>query len=516
MKLRLFAAIDVGSFELTCKIFQYSAKNGMKEVDFLRHRMDLGSESFAEGKLSKEKVNELCQVLNSFKEVMEGYSVEAYKAYGTSAIRETENTMILLDQVEQRTGIRIEVLSNSEQRFLNYKAIASKGDEFNRIIEKGTAILDIGGGSIQISLFDKDTLIATQNMRIGVLRLEERIRHLASNNAKYESLLDETVSTQLAVFKKLYLKDREIENIILVDDYVSFLMQKYEKEGRNTAHLSYEEFDQYLSMARHNSFMDLSRRLGVSEENMELMFISGVIIRRCMKVTGARQLWSPGVVLCDGIGFEYGQKKGLLKENHDFEQDIVACALHISKRYMGNKKRSETLEKIALNIFDHMKKIHGLGKRERLLLSLATILHDCGKYISMSNLGECSYNIILSTEIIGLSHAEREIVANVVKYNHQQFGYYEEISESLALDKSSYMIIAKLTAILRVANALDRSHKQKFKDIQVALKGNTLLIAVNTDEDITLEQGLIGGRADFFEEVYSVRPQIKQKRSIRR
>ena len=67
-----------------------------------------------------------------------------------------------------------------------------------------------------------------------------------------------------------------------------------------------------------------------------------------------------------------------------------------------------------------------------------------------------------------------------------------------------------------MANALDRSHKQKFKDIQVALKGNTLLIAVNTDEDITLEQGLIGGRADFFEEVYSVRPQIKQKRSIRR
>lgn len=177
---------------------------------------------------------------------------------------------------------------------------------------------------------------------------------------------------------------------------------------------------------------------------------------------------------------------------------------------MGNKKRSETLEKIALNIFDHMKKIHGLGKRERLLLSLATILHDCGKYISMSNLGECSYNIILSTEIIGLSHAEREIVANVVKYNHQQFGYYEEISESLALDKSSYMIIAKLTAILRVANALDRSHKQKFKDIQVALKGNTLLIAVNTDEDITLEQGLIGGRADFFEEVYSVRPRLSR------
>ena len=156
-------------------------------------------------------------MLNSFKTAMDGYRVDGYKAYGTSAIRETENTMILLDQIEQRTGIRIEVLSNSEQRFLNYKAIASKGEEFNRIIEKGTAILDIGGGSVQISLFDRDTLIATQNLRIGVLRLEERLRHLATNNSKYESLLDETVSTQLAVFKKMYLKDREIENLIVVD-----------------------------------------------------------------------------------------------------------------------------------------------------------------------------------------------------------------------------------------------------------------------------------------------------------
>ncbi len=514
MKLRLFAAIDVGSFELTLKIYEYSAKAGMKEVDTLRHRMDLGSESFAQGKLSKEKVNELCHVLNSFKEVMEGYGVESYRAYGTSAIRETENTLILLDQIEQRTGIRIGILSNSEQRFLNYKAIASKGEEFNKIVEKGTAILDIGGGSIQISLFDKDTLIATQNMRLGVLRLEERIRHLASNIAKYESLLDETISTQLAVFKKLYLKDREIENIIVVDDYVSFLMQKFEKEGKETAYLSAEDFSNYLNLATRYSLADFSRKVGVSEENMELIFIAAVIVRRCMKVMGAKQIWSPGVVLCDGIGFEYGQKKGLLKEEHDFEQDIVACALHISKRYMGNKKRSETLENIALNIFDHMKKIHGLGKRERLLLVLATILHDCGKYISMSNLGECSYNIILSTEIIGLSHAEREIVANVVKYNHQQFGYYEELSRNSTLERSSYMLIAKLTAILKVANALDRSHKQKFRDIKVALKENTLLITVNTDEDITLEQGLMGARAEFFEEVYSVRPQIKQKRFI--
>ena len=514
MKTKLFAAIDVGSYELSCKIFEFSASKGMREIDSVVYRLDLGSESFANRKISKEKVDELCQVLNSFKNVMNTYKVDEYKAYGTSAIRELENKLILLDHIQQRTGIKIEEISNSEQRFLNYKAIASKGEEFNRIIEKGTAILDIGGGSIQISLFEKNSLIATQNMKMGVLRLEESIGPLAVNNESYANLLEETINTQLSVFKKLYLKDREIEHIIVVDDYVSMMMQKYEKEGRHTSHLAYDTFNRYVEEARKNGRFETSRKFGISEENAERLFISAMIIKRCMKITGAKMLWSPGVVLCDGIGFEYGQKSGILKEEHDFEQDILACALNLSKRYMGNKKRSETLENIALTIFDSMKKIHGLGPRERLLLSLATILHDCGKYISMTNLGECSYNIILYTEIIGLSHIEREMVANVVKFNHLKFTYYDVVTNSSKLDKKAYLTIAKLTAILKLANGLDRSQKQKFKDIKIALKNHDLMITVNTNEDITLEKGMLHERSDFFEEVFSVRPIIKQKRTF--
>lgn len=514
MKTKLFAAIDVGSYELTCKIFEFSARAGMKEIDSVSYHLDLGSESFANKKISKEKTDELCHILNSFKKVMATYRVEEYKAYGTSAIREMENKIILLDQIEQRTGLKIEEISNSEQRFLHYKAIASKGEEFNHIIEKGTAILDIGGGSIQISLFENSRLIATQNMKIGVLRLEEKISHLASNNAKYEMLLEEMIQTQLSVFKKLYLKDREIENIIVVDDYVSVVMQKYEKEGLQTSHLSGNEFEKYVNDAHVSDTLDWARRFQVSEDNARRMFVSAIIVKRCMKMMGAKQIWSPGVVLCDGIGFEYGQKNRLLKEEHDFEQDIIACALNISKRYLGNKKRSETLENIALTIFDSMKRIHGLGKRERLLLSLATILHDCGKFISMGNLGECSYNIILYTEIIGLSHIEREIVANVVKFNHMQFGYYDVLSKDSKLDKNAYMAIAKLTAILKLANGLDRSQKQKFKNIKITLKDHELIILVNTNEDITLEKGMLKARANFFEEVYSIQPVIKQRKML--
>ncbi|MGN0278748.1 MAG: exopolyphosphatase [Lachnospiraceae bacterium] len=509
--MKTFAAIDVGSYELAMKIFEISSRNGIREIDHIRQRIDLGTDTFATGKISYERVDELCRTLREYGDIMKGYRVDDYKAYGTSAIRETENTMIVLDQIAQRTGIRIEVLSNSEQRFLDYKSIASKGEAFNRIIEKGTAIVDIGGGSIQVSLFDQDALVTTQNMKLGVLRLQDQIGRLNIRPGQYEMILDEMISSQLAVFKKLYLKDREIENIIVVDDYISAVV------GKNVSGLEQESIEtsaigHFLERVQDKSFQDVAVRLDMPEENVPLLCISGILINRIAQLMGARLIWVPGVSLCDGMAYEYGEKNKIIKEDHDFEQDILACARNISKRYMGSRRRSETLEKIALTIYDSMNKVHGLSKRERLLLRIATLLHDCGKYISLVNLGECSYNIIMSTEIIGLSHMEREIVANVVKYNHMDFDYYAVMRQQGSVDREAYLTIAKLTAILKIANGLDRSHKQKFKDVKTTLKDQQLIITVDSSVDITLEKGLFTRRAEFFEEVYSVKPVIRQRR----
>jgi exopolyphosphatase/guanosine-5'-triphosphate,3'-diphosphate pyrophosphatase len=189
--------------------------------------------------------------------------------------------------------------------------------------------------------------------------------------------------------------------------------------------------------------------------------------------------------------------------------------MNISRRYMGSRRRAETLENLTTIIFDSMKKIHGLGKRERLYLRLAAILHDCGKYISLVNIGETSYNIIMATEIIGLSHAEREIVANVVRYTHSAFDYYKGLQNSgTELDRESYLVVAKLTAIIRLANSMDRSHKQKMNGVKAVLKDNELILSVDTQEDITLESGFFHRRSEFFREVFSVTPVLKQKKRI--
>lgn len=83
---------------------------------------------------------------------MKMYRVKDYRAYATTAMREAKNSRIILDQIRVRTGLEVHIISNSEQRFISYKAVASKGGEFNQIIQKGTAIVDVGFGSAQISL----------------------------------------------------------------------------------------------------------------------------------------------------------------------------------------------------------------------------------------------------------------------------------------------------------------------------------------------------------------------------
>ena len=137
MAIKLFAAIDVGSFELELGIYEVSPKYGIRRVDHVRHVIALGKDTYNNGKISYELVEEMCGVLQQFAEIMEAYKISEYRAYATSAMREARNNQIVLDQIRVRTGIEVQIISNSEQRFISYKAIASKDAEFNKTIQKG-------------------------------------------------------------------------------------------------------------------------------------------------------------------------------------------------------------------------------------------------------------------------------------------------------------------------------------------------------------------------------------------
>ena len=509
MAVRTFAAIDLGSYELGMKIFEFSNKNGMKEIDSIRHSIELGTDTYQDGIISMEHMDELCDVLSDFSSIMKSYKVDDYRAYGTSAIRETKNTAIVTEQIKLRTGIKVDVLSNSEQRFLHYKAAALKGSRFEEFIREGCAIADIGGGSIQISLFDNDTLVTTQNIRLGVLRAMDMLAALQPKTRDVEGILRELIDNQLQVFKKLYLKGRTIKNLILIDDYISTMLYHMDSDDRS---FTAERFREIAEKIGTMTMGDIAKAYGINEETAPLLLPAIAIVSRVLKITKAENIWSPGVSLCDGMAYEYAEKEKLVNYRHDFENDIIACAKVMSKRYQGNGARNELIERVAVDLFDATRKIHGMGKRDKLLLRIAALLSDCGRYISIEAGAECGYDIIMATEMIGLSHSEREIVANIVRFNKMQFKYYDELAMTSLIDRETYLKIAKLSALFRIADGICRSYRTKVNDVRFSVKGGELLINVYTVDDIDLEQGFFFRKATLFEEVFSVKPVLRYKR----
>ena len=511
MPITTFAAIDVGSNELAMKIFEVSKKYGINELDHVRHTIELGSQTYTCGKISHEMVNEMVDVLNGFSRKMKEYRVCDYLACATSGIREASNNVMILDQIRLRCNLNIKILSNSEQRFLCYKALALKEDVFNKIIQKGTAILDVGAGSIQISLFDKESLVSTQNIKLGSLRIREILSDMENQTTNFNSLISEYIDNDLLTYKNLFLKENKIKHIIAVGDQLSEL-NRYINKKNFEDFIEKNEFKELFDILSNKSVDEISLELNISKEQASLVLPTAMIYHKMFSETKAEFMWLSSITLCDGIVAEYAQKKEKITPSHDFTNDILLAARNIAERYHCNIAHTKNVEYLALSLFDSIKKLHGLGKRERLYLQIAVILHNCGEYINMNKTLDNSYKIVMSTEIIGISHQERILIANLVRYNTTIFPKFDPKNDGF--DENSYIILSKLTAILRIANALDKSHKQKFSNIKVTLKDNKLLITADTLKDITLEKGLFLKKADFFEEVYGIRPILKQKRSI--
>ena len=355
-------------------------------------------------------------------------------------------------------------------------------------------------------------LVSTQNLRLGIVRIRERLAQVEQRTIHFDEIVEEMINNELSSYKRLYLKDREIKHMILVGDYINQLAGR--RRGEKSVSFSREEYQKLYQEILSGSPQEMVERLGGVTENISLVMPALIIYRRLIEETGAERLWIPGLNLCDGLAYDYAEHKKIFKSSHNFENDIIEAAKNIAKRYQSNKTHLAGTEYLALTIFDKMKRIHGMSRRERLLLQIAVLLHDCGKYISMTRTAECSYEIVMSTEIIGLSHREREIIANAIRFNTEEFVSFEEFSMGCSLDRNDYLLTAKISAILRVANSMDRSHKQKFKNVKVTLKERELIVVVDTVEDITLEQGLFSHKADFFETIFSIRPIIRQKRQV--
>ena len=523
MAVTIFAAIDVGSHETSMRIYEISKKSGIHQIEYVHHTASLGLETYSTQHISYKTIDKLCNILNGFSVKMKEYDISDYMIVATSAIREADNNIIVLDQVKQRTGFQIKILSNSEQRYICYKAIGLRENRFHKLIQKGTLIVDVGGGSIQLSLFDNNKLVTTQNMMLGSLRIDEILQDMKNKTDNYRNLIYEYIAYDLHKFVKLYANGHNIKNIIAVGNQLT-CFNKYmslhhfcELDTNNINDnrkdsMSRQEYENFYKLITSRKPEELARELNTSLDRAALLLPISMIYHNIFEETKAEQIWISGISICDGMAADFAERKEKFVPALNFTDGIISTSKNIAKRYQCDMVHNENVENICLKIFDTLKKSTNLTKRDRLILQIAAILHTCGSFISLKEIGENSYKIIMSTEIIGLSHKERVMVAYIVRYVNKTFPKYAEIQD--VFDRDNFVKITKLNAILRLSASMDKSHQQKFKDISVNLDNNTLTVTGKTLYDITLEQGMFKLNSDFFEELYGIKPILKQKKEF--
>lgn len=508
MGVTTFAAIYIGSYEVSLKVFEISGKRNIRAVDFIRTRVELGKDAFHGQPIGYELVDEICDVLHEFRDIMDGYKVDDYEAYSGPVLRNASNCLFILDQVERRTGIKLQLVGNSEHRFLSYKCVASK-PEFDRMIQESAAVVNVGGGELQITLFVHGEVLTTQHLVLGTMRLAQLFSdaNIRSEHAKRQ--MKELIDKEMEVFKAQYYQNRTIKYLILTGDYSLEVMRRMDKNLDDTT-VDAGKFSSYLKKLEKKERAQIAEALNLSNESDALILPSLILYRRIVETLAADAIWVPGIDISDGIVYDYALRHRYVKPVHDFDRDILSAAHSLSQRYMSYSPHIDALVEMSSLIYDAMKKVHGMGRRERLLLQTAAILHDCGKYVSFANAPQCAYDIILSSEIMGLSHRDRVIVASIVKYNTYPLADYDEVSD--VLDQEGYLTVAKCASILRVANAMDRSHKQKFKNVRAVVRDKQLIMSIETEGGMMLEKTMFDAKAGMFEDVFSIKPVIKEKK----
>lgn len=188
-----------------------------------------------------------------------------------------------------------------------YKGIQVLKLDFNKIIEKNTAILDIGSGSVQISLFDKQVLYMTQNLDIGTAKVREFSESVENNVLDYISVLEEYIQYEVDMFKSGYLKDKDIKNVIAIGDEIKNI-NRLVPELHLEDTMSYEQIQYIYKKIKKASYQDIAIKYGLSMEDARMVLPSVLVYKTFLERSKADTIYICSTNLCDGSVVDYAQK----------------------------------------------------------------------------------------------------------------------------------------------------------------------------------------------------------------
>ena len=501
------AVIFIDSDNVYLKMVE-AKNNEFKVIEDLQSPLKLGQDTFK--KINIIIIEELCKIITGYLKIISEYQIKTIKAVATAALGQVDNKDFIINQINIKTGLEVEIIDNFEEKKYIYQAIINKINQEKNFWDSEALISYIGSGSLGIGIYAENNIIASRNIKIGSLKVSEILKGIQDKTDEFYVVVEESLSS-ITHSLKIFLEEFQLNNFIVTGKKIEVVANlcKVDRQG-DFFYIPQLKFDSLYQEIKNKTPAQIENTYNLSENNAETILPSIVLYKTLMNLTSAEKIIAPIVFLTDIILYKMLYPDKFFSTKEKFYQSTVLSAKNLGKKYKYDQIHSNLVSKFALNIFDNIKKIHGLNKKHRLLLHSAAVLHDVGKYINISKHYQHSYRIIKSSNIFGLNHQKLSIVALITKY-HSNKSIIINDQDFQKLNKKDRLVVAKLTAILRIADALNKSHYNKFNQIKSELTDDQLVITVLSNKETVLEEYTFQKKSKLFKEVFGIKLIFKKK-----
>lgn len=487
--------LDVGSNGVRSAIARFADRDHYDVVEYQRYPIRLGHDVFLTGRLSPAAMDAAIAAFRTFQERMDHHRVTRFRAVATSAVREAVNGPEFLLRVEQETGFVLHCITGSEEARLVFLAASHRVPLRDHL----WLLVDLGGGSVEISLVDQKGIRWTESHTMGSVRLLEELTQSGEDPGRFLRLLEEYAST----LRLPRAKGEGTIGYIATGGNIESLARLSGRapDATGVASLPMSELRRRIEQLARLSYRQRIDDLGLRPDRADVILPAAIIYERLGQLLQAQAIVVPHVGVKDGILLDLANDQNPGDLETLLDRQLEEAALSLGRKYQFDEAHAQRVARLALSLFDQTNALHGLDRSSRRILLAAALLHEIGSFISQAGHHRHSYYLIAASSLPGLDAAEIELVANVARY-HRKSVPKPDHEAYQRLSKPDRLRVDRLSALLRVADALDRDHAQHIGEVTVKIDKQAVRLFVDAPGDLLLERWSLHKRSDLFRQAF--------------
>ena len=499
----ILAVIDIGSNAIRMVVAQLVPEGRLEVLERLQRAVRLGQDTFRTGQLRAQTMRTAISILRDYRHALNTYGAGRTRAVATSAVREAANADTFVDRVLMATGIEVSVISVAEEGRLTVSAVRQAVGE--KLLKQGDAlVVEVGGGSTIMNLLHEGEITASQSLPTGSVRMQEMLSTSTETASQATRLIKRQISSAISTLRgTLPLKDVQVFMAVGGDARWAAAQAGRPIEGTNLRTVSREALDGLLNTCGSCTADELARMHHLPFIEAETITPALLVYQVLLKATGSKEMIVTDVSMRDGILWD------LVYSTADHQaaylyKEVIQSAQTIGQKYCTDMAHAQHTRILAARLFDELAAEHRLSDRHRLLLEVAALLHEIGAFVSGRAHHKHSYYLIANSEILGLTQDELIMVANIARYHRRSRPKPSHV-DYMSMSREARMVVNKLAALLRVADALDVSRTQSIRDFRCRIDNNNgFAITLPAGLDLILERRSLAEKADMFQDIYGL------------